>query len=160
MLVVDFASASRSHTFNSGFNLPGTASYIANNSIRTLNASGNVMIESIMLPGQTVTRNKTFISSQPPPDEMTNATRYTVSQTGTSALIANLIVTYAGATPPIVTATWLTLPKRGRNGVIKITRDGVDTLVSIPVPPLSTHTPNTLAATAARPQAAARAWYK
>lgn len=160
MLVVDFASASSSHTFNSGFNLPGTASYITNNSIRTLNASGNVMIQSIMLPGQTAMRNKTFISSQPPPDEVSTATRYTVSQAGTSALIANLIVTYSGPTPPTVTASWVSLPKRGRNGVIKITRDGVDTLVSIPVPPLATHTPNTLAPAVARRQDVARAWYK
>jgi hypothetical protein len=151
MLVVDFASASASHTFNSGFNLPGTASYIANNSIRTLNDAGNVEIVSIPATGQTATRTKTFISLQPPPDEVSPATRYTVSQTGTSALIANLIVTYAGATPPTVTATWVTLPNRGQPGVIKITRDGVDQLVTIPVPPLTTHTPNTLASVA-RPQ--------
>jgi hypothetical protein len=149
MLVVDFASSSATHTFTSGFNIPGTASYVNNGEINSLNSSGNVMIQSILMPGQTTARVKSFVSSQPPPDEITPAIHYSVSQTGTSALIANLIVTYAGSTPPQVTATWVTLPKGTRPGVIKITRDGVDQLVTIPVPPLSTHTPDTLAAAAA-----------
>ena len=137
------ASASASHTFNSGFNLPGTASYIANNSIRTLNPAGNVMIESIMLPGPAL-RGRRVPSAQPPPNEVSTATPYTVSQTGTSALIKpdpNL----RRRDPPTVTATWITLPKHGQPGVIQITRDGVGPLVTIPVPPLTTHTPNTLA---------------
>jgi hypothetical protein len=154
MLVVDFASSSASHTFSSGFNIPGTASYINNGEINSLNTTGNVMIQSILLPGQTTKRVKSFVSSQPPPDEITPAIHYSVSQTGNSALIANLIVTYTGTTPPQVTASWVTLPKGTRAGVIKITRDGVAQLVSIPVPPLSTHTPDTLTAASA----AARRW--
>jgi hypothetical protein len=150
MLVVDFASSTTTHTFTSGFNLPGTASYINNGEINSLNSTGNVMIQSLLLAGQSTKRTKTFVSSQPPPDEITPATRYSVSQTGTSALIANLIVTFTGSMPPTVTATWVTLPKGTRNGVIKITRNGVSQLVSIPVPPLSTHTPDTLATPATR----------
>ena len=152
MLVVDFGSSSSTHTYTSGFNLPGSASYVVNGSIRSLNDAGNVMIQSILLPGQTTARVKSFVSSDPPPNEVTPAIHYSVSQAGTSAVIANLIVTYAGATPPTVTASWVTLPKGTRPGVIKITRDGVDQFVTIPVPPLSTHTPGTLAPAVARPQ--------
>lgn len=154
MLVVDFGSSSAGHTFTSGFNLPGSASYVSNGSIYSMNSGGNVKIVSILLPGQTTARAKSFISSNPPPDEVSPAIHYSVSQAGTSALIANLIVTYNGSTPPNVSAVWAAVPKRGRAGVIKITRDGVDQYVTIPVPPLATHTPNTLTPAVARPKVA------
>ena len=52
MLVVDFGSSSASHTFTSGFNLPGSASYVSDGSIYSMNGGGNVKIVSILLPGQ------------------------------------------------------------------------------------------------------------
>ncbi len=137
-LVVDFASASSTHTFNSGFNLAGAnVSVMTNGAIHTTSDSGNVLVQTLILPGITTAARRTFISSNPPPNQTSPARRFTASQTGSSALIANLVVAYAGATPPAISAVWETVPKRGRAGVIRLTRDGVDQLISIPVPAMS-----------------------
>ncbi len=158
-LVVDYASASSSHTYTSSFTLPGQLNTkFRRGVIRSATGKGDVLLQPLLLEGQTAAVESAFTSSQAPPNERDAAERFTVSQTGRSALIATLITTYTGTTPPNVSAKWVRYPSPTRSGKIEITRDGVSQIVFLDRPPLegAATRPNSTTRAAIPPAAAPR----
>jgi hypothetical protein len=136
-LVIDYGSASSTHTFTSSFTLPTLdVTRFRGGRIRSTTGHGDVMLQPLLLEGQSVATERRFTSSHAPPDERDPAERVTISQTGRSALIATLMVAYTGATPPDVSARWLRYPSATRSGRIEITRAGVSRVIYVDRPPL------------------------
>jgi hypothetical protein len=136
-LVIDFAAATASHTYASSFLLPTErVTKFRRGVIRTATGTGDVLLQPLPIEGQTAAVERRFTSSQAPPDEADPAYRFAVSQTGETALIATLVATYTGTTPPAVSARWIRTPTPSRTGRIELTRDGTTTVIPVDYPDL------------------------
>lgn len=134
-LVVDWGAAASAHTYTSSFTLPGLqVSKFRGGRIRSTTGKGDVMLQPLLLDGQSVAVETRFTSSNPPPNERDPAVRVAYSQAGTAATLATLVTTYSGSTPPDVRAQWLRLPRKGRSGRIEVVRGGVSEIVYVSPP--------------------------
>lgn len=123
-MVVDFANATSSNTYNVAYNLVGKTAAGANGSIHTTNASGeNVMVVPVLLAGQTTHSAGTTVFT----GSNLAATYFTVSQKTASTIFASIVVTYQGTTPPNITARWKTLPTATTAGTLQVLENGVVT---------------------------------
>ncbi len=123
MVIADLGTARAAHTFATSFLLPGTNTSrdLGAGWMHSNNASGNVMIQSILQPGQAAHRQNqinggtinVFTSSDPDAHLADDATRFYIDQTGTFAGFVTLITTYAGTTVPNITAQLVGSPSDG-----------------------------------------------
>ncbi|HEV2292486.1 MAG TPA: alginate lyase family protein [Tepidisphaeraceae bacterium] len=144
-LIVDWAEATASHDYTVSFNLPGDESdvsgVLADGSINTKYRSGNVKVAPLLRAGQTSDRGPLrFVSNHPPPNASDPAYRFTVTGSGPFQVFATLLTTYSGATPPNITAQWVTTdPQPGQPVVLRLTKDGVSQDITFapptPTPP-------------------------
>lgn len=83
-------------TFTTSFTFPRTEVTRSSPGVVDVHATktGWLRVQSLLSPGQTDALADTFVSDNPPPDEETPAKRYTVSQSGTSALFVTMFSTY------------------------------------------------------------------
>jgi hypothetical protein len=96
-----------------------------------------VLLQPLLLSGQTTSARNTLLSNTAPPDGSTTGLRFTISQAGRSAVFATLMVTYDNGVIPDVSARWLRMPSARRAGQIEVTRGGVPTVVYFAYPNLS-----------------------
>jgi predicted outer membrane repeat protein len=137
-LVVDFAAASASHTYTQSFNLfTNNTSKFSGGVIHTASGTGDVLLEPLLLPGQTTSAKNALLSNTAPPDGSTTGLRFAISQSGRSAVFATLMVTYDNGVIPAVSARWIRMPSTRRAGQIEVTRGGVPTIVYFAYPDLS-----------------------
>ena len=148
-LIVDWAEATTTHTYQISFNLPVDPSDPTNstgnvtgvqpdNSFRSKWGAGNVQVSPMLQTGQSVSRKAlTFVSNAAPPNESDPAYRFTVTGTGAFQTFATLLTAYSGSTAPATTAQLLTTnPQPGQSIVIRLTRGGVDTDITFDPPNL------------------------
>jgi hypothetical protein len=137
-LVVDFGAASSTHTYTQSFNLfTNTTSKFSGGRIHTASGTGDVLLQPLLLSGQTTSARNTLLSNTAPPDGSTTGLRFTISQSGRSAVFATLMVTYDNGVIPSVSARWLRMPSARRAGQIEVTRNGVPTVIYFAYPNLS-----------------------
>lgn len=137
-LVVDFAAASASHTYTQSFNLfTNNTSKFSGGVIHTASGTGDVLLEPLLLPGQTTSAKNALLSNTAPPDGSTTGLRFAISQSGRSAVFATMMVTYDNGIIPSVSARWIRMPSVKRAGQIEVTRGGVPTIVYFAYPDLS-----------------------
>jgi hypothetical protein len=137
-LVVDFGAASSTHTFTQSFNLfTNNTSKFSGGKIHTASGTGDVLLQPLLLSGQTTSARNALLSNTAPPDGSTTGLRFAISQAGRSAVFATLMVTYDNGAIPDVSARWLRLPSTKRAGQIEVTRNGVATVAYFAYPNLS-----------------------
>jgi hypothetical protein len=137
-LVVDFAAATASHTYTQSFNLfTNNTTKFSGGVIHTASGTGDVLLEPLLLPGQTTSAKNALLSNTAPPDGSTTGLRFAISQSGRSAVFATLMVTYDNGVIPAVSARWIRMPSTRRAGQIEVTRGGVPTIVYFAYPDLS-----------------------
>jgi hypothetical protein len=137
-LVVDFASASASHTYTQSFNLfTNITSKFSGGTIHTASGTGDVLLQPLLLPGQTTTAKNALLSNTSPPAGSTTGLRFAINQSGRTAVFATLMVTYDNGVIPAVSARWIRMPSLARAGQIEVTRGGVPTIVYFAYPDLS-----------------------
>ncbi|MEO6435545.1 MAG: alginate lyase family protein, partial [Tepidisphaeraceae bacterium] len=134
MLLVDLGQSDRArHTFATSFLLPGssTSRDLAAGWIRSNNSTGNVMIQSLLQPGQAAHRQNqidaginVFTSSDPDANIANDATRYDVDQTAAFVGFVTLITTYRGKTAPNITAQLIGSPSPNGSFDVQIYRNG------------------------------------
>jgi hypothetical protein len=138
VLVVDFAAASATHTYTQSFNLfTNNTTAFTGGKIRTATGSGDVMLQPLLLSGQTTSSKSVTLSNTPPPTGSVTGLRFAINQSGRSALFATLVVAFDNGVVPDVSARWIKTPTATRSGQIEITKNGVPTIVYIPYPNLA-----------------------
>ncbi|MBC7785574.1 MAG: alginate lyase family protein [Burkholderiales bacterium] len=130
MVVVDFVESTTARNYEQGFLLQNqnTSRNLDAGLVYTRNTDGlgNVRIQSLLRPGQSagVQLSNIFTTSKAPPNHVDPASRYYVSQTGTTfAVFATLITSHSGntAASALSSASWVTAPvKRGQSAVLNV----------------------------------------
>lgn len=137
-LVVDFASASASHTFTQSFNMfTNNTSKFSGGKIHTATGTGDVMLQPLLTAGQTTSAKNVTLSNTAPPAGNATGLRFAITQGGRSAVLATLMVAYNGGAVPNVSARWLRMPTLARAGQIEVTNNGVSTVVYFAYPDLT-----------------------
>lgn len=137
-LIVDFASATSTHTYTQSFNLfTDNTTKFAGGTIRTATGTGDVMLQPLLLSGQTTSAKSTTLSNSPPPSGSATGLRFAISQGGRSAVFATLVATFDNGQVPNVSARWIRMPSASRAGQIEVTRNGVATIVYFAQPSLA-----------------------
>ncbi len=137
-LVVDFGAASASHPYTQSFNLfTNLTSKFSGGKIHTASGTGDVLLQPLLLPGQTTSANNALLSNTAPPAGSTTGLRFAINQTGRSALFATLMVTYDNGVIPAVSARWLRTPSLSHSGQIEVTQNGVPTIAYFAYPDLT-----------------------
>jgi len=137
-LVVDFGAASSTHTYTQSFNLfTNNTTKFSGGVIHTASGTGDVLLQPLLLPGQTTTAKNALLSNTAPPSGSTTGLRFAINQSGRSAVFATLVVTYDNGIVPSVSARWIRMPSAKRAGQIEVTRNGVPTIIYFAYPNLS-----------------------
>jgi hypothetical protein len=137
-LIVDFGNATATHTYSQSFNLfTNNTTKFSGGKIRTATGTGDVMLQPLLQAGQTASWSDVTLSNTPPPDGSATGLRFAVSQSGRSAVFATLAVAFDNGSVPNVSAEWIRMPTAARSGQIKITNNGVETIIYIPYPNLA-----------------------
>jgi hypothetical protein len=137
-LVVDFASGSATHTYTQSFNLfTNNTTKFTGGTIHTASGSGDVLLQPLLLDGQTTSSGSVTLSNTPPPDGSVKGLRFAITQQGRTALFATLVVTYDNGVVPDVSAHWIKTPTLSRSGQIEVIKNGVSTIVYFPYPNLA-----------------------
>jgi hypothetical protein len=130
MLAVDWGRSDVTHTFTTSFNLFGTGADVVETSPGIVDAviakTQRMRVQSLPMPGQQLSLNDTFVSSQPPPDDKESATHLDISQTGTQAMFVTLfsqyVVTKSGTMPyPPASVAFETPPRAGQPVHLRLT---------------------------------------
>jgi hypothetical protein len=137
-LVVDFASASATHTYTQSFNLfTNNTTKFTGGTLHTASGTGDVLLQPLLLDGQTTGSASVTLSNTPPPDGSVKGLRFAISQSGRTALFATLVVAYDNGVVPDVSAHWIKTPTLSRSGQIEVIKNGVSTIVYFPYPDLT-----------------------
>ncbi|HEY7116738.1 MAG TPA: alginate lyase family protein [Tepidisphaeraceae bacterium] len=137
-LIVDFGAASATHTFTQSFNLfTNNTSRFSGGVIHTASGTGDVLLQPLLISGQSTTAKNTLLSNTAPPSGSTTGLRFAISQSGRSAVFATLAVTYDNGVIPDVSARWIRMPSTRRAGQIEVTKNGVPTIVYFAYPDLT-----------------------
>ena len=137
-LVVDFGAASASHAYTQSFNLfTNTTSKFSGGVIHTASNTGDVLLQPLLISGQTVTAKNALLSNNAPNAGTTTGLRFAISQTGRSAIFATLVVAYDNGVIPNVSAHWVRMPTASRAGQIEVDKNGVATIVYFAYPDLT-----------------------
>jgi hypothetical protein len=137
-LVVDFAGASASHTFTQSFNLfTNNTTRFSGGVIHTATGDGDVLLQPLLLEGQTTGAKNVTLSNTAPPSGSATGLRFAISQGGRAAVFATLVVAYDNGAVPDVSARWIRTPSLARAGQIEVTKNGVPTIVYFGYPDLT-----------------------
>ena len=130
MIAVDWGRSAAPHAFTTSFNLFGTGTSVAQTAPGQIDAwiakTLRLRVQSLSMPGQTISLNNTFVSSAPPPNQSQPATRVDISQTGNSAmfvtLFSNYTVTKQGVIPaPPASIAFESSPQTGQPIHLRLT---------------------------------------
>src|SRR5207244_2303560 len=113
------------------------ATSFANGVIRTKTGNGDVLLQPLLLSGQTTSSKNAILSNTPPPSGTTTGLRFAVSQQGRSAVFATLMVAYDNGSVPNASAKWIKMPTATRSGQIEVNNNGTKTIVYFPMPDLT-----------------------
>ncbi|MDB5323851.1 MAG: Heparinase family protein, partial [Phycisphaerales bacterium] len=129
-LVVDFAAASATHTYTQSFNLfTINTTKFSGGVIHTKAGNGDVLLQPLLLGGQTTSAKNAILSNGPPPSGTTTGLRFAINATARSTVFATLVVAYDNGVVPSVSAKWVKMPTATRSGQIELTKNGVKTIV-------------------------------
>lgn len=142
MIAVDWGRSDVPHTFTTSFNTFGNGTNVVQTSPGNIDAfisrSNRLRIQSVAIPGQEITLNDTFVSSNPPPDDKDSATRIAISQTGSNVVFVTLLSQYVvtGSSPyPPASAAFETPPQAGQSIHLRLTYPDGSTKSLVFAPP-------------------------
>jgi hypothetical protein len=137
-LVVDFANSSFAHTYTQSFNLfTNNVTKYSGGIIHTKTGTGDVLLQNLLLTGQTVGARNALLSNAPPPAGNATGLRLAISQYSRYAVFGTLMVAYDNGVVPNVSASWLRLPTATRAGQIQVMKNGTPTVVYFALPDLT-----------------------
>lgn len=146
LIIVDWASSSANHTFTSSLTVPTEPSrfkVLPNGALA--DQFGAPLIQPLLTDSRTVATARAFTTTSPPPTAPNQATRWSISQTGKSALFATLIVRGSSIDYDSPTAALVEPPRRGRPLQIRLHMPSqLDRIITFDPPdldPLPTNSP-------------------
>ncbi len=127
-VILDWGTGQQEHDYTVSFTFPGKdASVIRDGRIFSQRSDGNVLVQNLELPGQSLLRNESFWS--PIYAENEPAVRYTASQKGKQVLFGHIVMTYGGKESPAISACWDSPPIFGKAVKIKLLVGGKKHLI-------------------------------
>jgi hypothetical protein len=91
VIIVDWASSSTVHTYTTSLTVPAPVSGVILQDSGALVGNTPLIIQPILAPGQTARIDPAFVTASPPPTRPIDATRWSVSQTGKSAVFITVL---------------------------------------------------------------------
>jgi hypothetical protein len=139
LIIVDWVSSSANHTYTSSLTVPTDASRFKIRPDGALaDQDGAPVIQPLVTDGRTVTVARAFTTTSPPPAAPNQATRWSISQTGKSALFVTLVVRGASVDYDSPTATLVEPPRRGRPLQIRLhVPSQIDRIIAFDPPDLN-----------------------
>lgn len=129
-VILDWGEGKTEHDFTVSFTFPGNdASSIIDGCIRSQQFDGNVLVQNLAMPRQTLARDERFWS--PVYGRKEPSIRYTVSQKGSQAVFGHIVIVSDGKDLPNVTAEWGAWPEFGKTVKIRLTVEGISQAIEL-----------------------------